>query len=80
VSGARGAVFAPALPWTCWSDRGPGSFLQPSFNESDARGGRTSPLASWREKDVIEGAPAPFSSSTSMDELLDLDSKSCLSP
>lgn len=74
------AVFAPASPWTCLSDVHSGSFLEPSSNESDARNGNASSLASRREKDVSEGAAAPFSSWTSTDELLDLDSKSCLSP
>jgi hypothetical protein len=74
------AVFAPASPWTCWSDIRSGSFLEPPFNESDARDGNASSLASRREKDVSEGAAAPFSSWTSTDELLDLGSKSCRSP
>ena len=73
-------VFAPPSLWICWSDVRPGSFLEPPFNESNARDGNASSLASRREKDVSEGAAASFSSWTSMDELLDLGSKSCLSP
>ena len=72
------SVSAPS--WTCLFDVGLGSFLEFSFNDSDARDGGASSLVCRRAKDLSEGAKSSSSSSMSIDELLDLGSKSSLSP
>lgn len=69
-----------AASCACLSDGGLVWFLGLSFNESDTRDDGASGCVSRRENDVSEGAVCPFSSSTSTDELRDLDSKSSLSP
>ena len=71
-----------AQSWISMLERHSGSLLELSFVESDAnaRGGGASDLGSRSEKDVSECIGGPFSSWTSIDELLALGSKLLRSP